>query len=89
MDWLKPLEGGSWWAEPARSKPATPRKGPKVRTVGGVQNTVAERIAQARELAKVYRRGKVAAIMGVCPSTVTKWLGASYTEKRPYSKRGL
>lgn len=88
MDWLKPLDGGTWWNEP----PCDPvrrqkRAGPKVRTVAGVQNTLEERIAKAQELSKVYTRAKVARLMKVDQSTVSKWLGAKHREKVPYSKR--
>jgi hypothetical protein len=86
MDWLKPLNGGTWLNEPARESVRS-RIGPTVRTVAGEQTTLEERVAKAKDLANVYRRGKVARLMGVDASTVTKWLGAIYTEKRPYAKR--
>ncbi len=88
-NWLKPLDGGSWWNEPARQ---FTRKNPEkwMRTVGGVKGLLSERIAKAKELEQQnYIRGEIAQKMGVSPSTVTKWLGAKQTQKKRKDRGGM
>ena len=88
MGWLGPLDGKTWLDEPAV---CPERKGRRVvkrmRTVGGERSYVEDRIAKAKELSKVHSRSKIAKIMNVDPSTVTKWLGAKYLEKRRWDYR--
>ena len=88
MNWLGPLDGKTWLDEPTVSPERKGRRiGRRQRTVGGERSYLEERIAKAEELAKVYTRSKVAKIMKVDPSTVTKWLGAKYLEKRRWDYR--
>ena len=89
MKWTGPLDGGTWLDEPAVS-PASKEQRKRIgrRTVGGECTYLEERIAKAKELAKVYKRGKVAKMMKVDPSTVTKWLGAKYIDKRRWDRGG-
>lgn len=71
MNWLKPLEGGTWWGEAAKSKTNSwsPEK------LAAVERQVEERRAKARALLKKYNsHTKVAKVMGVSQSTVTRWL---------------
>lgn len=89
MSWLKAIEGMTWMDEPARHPTRAKRTQiePRLRTVAGVKNTLEERIKQAVALSQLYRRSRVAQLMGVDQSTVSKWLGPKHIEKRPYSKR--
>jgi hypothetical protein len=84
MNWLKPLEGGTWWGEDAGAR-KPPR--PNWRTQPDEQQKLEARKAEARRLAKSYTRTKVAKLMGVDQSTVTKWLGCKHRANIPYSKR--
>lgn len=88
-NWLKAIEGATWMYEPARHPTRAKRTQiePRLRTVGGVKNSLDERIKQAMTLSKLYRRSRVAQLMGVDQSTVTKWLGAKHIKKIPYGKR--
>jgi DNA-binding XRE family transcriptional regulator len=58
--WLRPLEPiKNWLEEKSASLPKDPTPDP--------------RIAQARELCKVYKKIRVAEILGVSKSTITQW----------------
>lgn len=60
MSWIKPIEEPkTWLEEKSVSLPKEPGPDP--------------RIAKAKELLKTYRRVKVAEILGVSKSTVTRW----------------
>ena len=60
MSWLKPIEEAkTWLEEKAVSLKREPGPDP--------------RIAKAKELLKTYRRSKVAEMLGVSKSTITRW----------------
>jgi hypothetical protein len=60
MSWTKPLEQvKSWMEEKSVSPPKEPGPDP--------------RIAQAKDLIKIYRRSKVAEMLDVSKSTITRW----------------
>lgn len=72
MSWLKPLEGKSWWEEPAIRK--TGSSWPKEK-LEAVRKRVEQRMANARKLVAKYKNHtEVAKMMGVSQSTVTRWV---------------
>lgn len=72
MSWVKPLEGKSWWAEPAISTRGS--NWPKEK-LDEMKRRTERRIAQARRLSKNnMSHTQIARQMGVAQSTVTRWL---------------
>lgn len=69
MNWLKPLDGGTWWNE-------QPRDPEKAR--GRVSADLPAKVERAKTLAEIYTREKVAELMKVSPATITRWLGVKY-----------
>lgn len=68
MDWLLPLSGGSWLAEPSKQEEMDPEYQLQMR-------------AKAKALEKHLSRRKIAERLGLSPATITRWLGPSESRK--------